>query len=310
MIETRSATSAWAWACPTCKRPIGAHGQQAACDGCGAVFLRRDGIWRFLSGAQQTTFESFEREYLTVRRNEGWGSEQPAYYRALPFEDLSGRFTTLWRIRAQSFSTLIDRVVTPREVQRPLTVLDLGAGNAWLAYRLAQRGHHVAAVDILVDAQDGLGAWRAYDAAFTPVQAAYEDLPFASGEADLAIFNGSLHYSTDYTNTLREALRVLRRDGTVVVLDSPFYADPSSGAGMVREREARFRRAYGFTSTALPSEHFLTPNRLEDVGRAVQLRWQVLWPHRGVGWLLRPWLARARGHREPARFPVIVGSRA
>jgi SAM-dependent methyltransferase len=308
MIDTRSTASAFAWACPACRRGIDAHERQATCGACGAIYPRRDGIWHFLSPEQAAAFEQFEREYLTVRRGEGWGSEQPEYYRALPWQDLSGQFVGLWRIRAQSFLTLLQNIVVPREGPRPLTVLDLGAGNGWLAYRLAQRGHHVAAVDILTDARDGLGAWHAYDAAFTPVQAAFDDLPLADHQADLAVFNGSLHYSADYVRSLREALRVLRRDGLIVVLDSPWYGDPRSGAGMVREREARFRRAYGFTSSGIDSEHFLTPSRLNALNSALQIRWRVLWPRRGWAWLLRPWLARARGHREPARFPVIVGS--
>src|SRR6266851_1452104 len=107
----------------------------------------------------------FVREYRTVRRAEGWGSHDPAYYRALPFRDLTGRFPGIWRIRARSFSTFMKHVVHPLEVQRHTTalrVLDLGAGCGWLAYRLAQRGHWVAALDLLDDPFDGLGAVRHY----------------------------------------------------------------------------------------------------------------------------------------------------
>ena len=59
--------------------------------------------------------------------------------------------------------------------------------------------------------------------------------------------------------TLRELLRVLRQGGTLVILDSPMYSDPTSGQRMVQEREARFLQTYGFASNALACEHFLTP---------------------------------------------------
>jgi predicted RNA methylase len=47
-----------------------------------------------------------------------------------------------------------------REASRPLDLLDLGAGTGWMSYRLALRGHHPVAVDLLNDDRDGLGAAR------------------------------------------------------------------------------------------------------------------------------------------------------
>ena len=124
-------------------------------------------------------FERFEHEYHTVRRAEGWGADNADYYRALPWRDLSGRFPKLWRIRARSFSALRDRVLSRLEARGALRVLDLGCGNGWLAYRLTQRGHQVAAIDVQLDPLDGLGAHTHYDASFTPVQAEFDRVPFA-----------------------------------------------------------------------------------------------------------------------------------
>src|SRR6188768_2275737 len=102
--------------------------------------------------------EQFTREYRTVRRAEGWGSSDAAYYRALPYRDLTGRFESIWRIRARSFDTFVSRVLPPlerRAAPEPLKVLDLGAGCGWLSYRLALRGHVVVALDLLDDRLDG-----------------------------------------------------------------------------------------------------------------------------------------------------------
>src|ERR1700730_4753391 len=57
----------------------------------------------------------FAREYTTVRRAEGWGSRDRAYYRALPYRDLSGRYAGIWRIRARSYATFVERVLEPLE---------------------------------------------------------------------------------------------------------------------------------------------------------------------------------------------------
>jgi SAM-dependent methyltransferase len=252
----------------------------------------------------------FKREYQTVRRAEGWGSTDSAYYRALPYRDLSGRFKAIWRIRARSYDTFVSDVLVPleRPPVRCLRVLDLGAGCGWLSYRLAQRGHMVLAVDLLDDRLDGLGARVHYDRQFGAVVAEFDRLPLPVAWANLVIFNASFHYSTSYLRTLRESQRVLARPGTLVLLDSPMYSDPTSGERMVYERESRFRGTYGFASNALPSEHYLTPARLEALARDLGLAWRVLRPR-------VPWRAAVerrvnglRARREPAHFPVIVGT--
>jgi SAM-dependent methyltransferase len=251
----------------------------------------------------------FTREYRTVRRAEGWGSHDGAYYRALPYQDLTGRFPGIWRIRARSYDTLVRQVIEPLEhsLGAHLELLDLGAGCGWLAHRLSLRGHRVAAVDLLDDPLDGLGATRHYATDLRPVLAEFDHLPLGAGRVDAVVFNASFHYSTDYAATLREALRVLRPRGTLVILDSPMYSDPTSGQRMVQERRARFLAAYGFASDALPSEHFLTPARLASLASTLGLSWQVHQP--GLDW--RSALGRTvggiRARREPARFPVIVG---
>jgi hypothetical protein len=75
---------------------------------------------------------------------------------------------------------------------------------------------------------------------------------------------------------------------------------------MVQEREARFVRTYGFASNALPSEQFLTPQRLAELASDLGLEWQIVTPR--LPW--RDALSRRvnglRARREPAQFPVLV----
>src|SRR5690606_9621320 len=140
-------------------------------------------------------------------------------------------------------------------------------------YRLAARGHQVVAVDLLTNPFDGLGGAIYYDVAFTPVQADFDCLPPERHQVDPAVINSSLHYATAAGATLREALRVTRRDGRLVVMDSPLYHDPASGAQMVREREAHFAARYGFRSDALPHVNFLTYQKLGALAEALGLKW-------------------------------------
>src|SRR6476620_3695393 len=91
----------------------------------------------------------FVREYGRIRECEGRGSESPEYYRALPYLDLTGRNSGQWSMRARSFDYFARRILP----KTPCDILDLGEGNCWLSYRLAERGHRPVAVDIFPDAR-------------------------------------------------------------------------------------------------------------------------------------------------------------
>ena len=322
-------TTSLHFACPRCRAALEETGpDELRCPDDGLRFQRIDGIWRFLLPGRAAYFEQFIRDYETVRRAEGRGGD-PDYYRALPYLELTGRKSpdcaagvvpaalrtdgttpSGWRIRAASFDAFFGQVFRPLErPDAPLTVLDLGAGNGWLSNRLAKRGHRLAAVDLMTNDFDGLGCHRYFDSTFTPAQAEFEHLPFREGSADLVIFNASLHYAVDFGVTLAEALRVLAPDGRLVILDSPFYHDASSGAQMVQEREAQFLKQYGFRSNALPSKNYLTYDALKELGSTLNMHWQILTPFYGLSWALKPLKASLLRRREPAKFHVVVGMR-
>ncbi len=297
------------FACPVCHAQLTAVGDDAfQCPNEGFIYTRTGGIWRFLPEGRAAYFKQFVREYETVRMKEGRGSTDPAYYRSLPFIDLTGRWQKDWNIRTRTFRALLEKVVKPLEAsaQRPLKILDIGAGNGWLSHRLSLRGHLLAAVDVLTNEFDGLGAFIRYDTQWVPVQAEMNALPFTKGQVDLLIYNASFHYSLGYSSTLKEALRVLTPNGTLAILDSPVYSLPSSGIQMVSEREANFTKQYGFPSNAIPSENFLTLQRLENLKEELGLPWRIITPFYGLRWVLRPFWSRLTGRREPARFHIIV----
>ncbi|MEM6337029.1 MAG: methyltransferase domain-containing protein [Bacteroidota bacterium] len=261
-----------------------------------------------LSPERLDALQPFIDEYAQVRHAEGRGSNDPAYYRALPYQDLTGRHSKAWAIRAAGFRAFLRGVVQPLELWRgrPLDVLDLGSGNGWLSYRMAERGHRAVAVDLQTNAFDGLGASVHYDHAFETLQAEFDDLPFGEARFDLVVFNASIHYATDYDCVLTEALRVLRPEGRLVVLDSPVYEDGASGRQMIEEREAYFERTFGTASTHVPSRYYLTFDELGELSRRHDLRMRHVRPRYPLRWRLRPWIARGLQRREPATFGVFA----
>jgi ubiquinone/menaquinone biosynthesis C-methylase UbiE len=311
-VKATFSTDCFSFVCPACGELLSqVSAELMVCKNEGRKYPLQDGIWRFLTTERLTYFQQFIQEYETVRRLEGRGSDDPQFYRSLPEKDLTGRFVEGWKIRARSYQALIHQLQLPdgTDHRSPLKILDLGAGNGWLSYRLTRYGCQVAAVDLHTDEFDGLGAARHYDRSFTCVQAEFDRLPFINDQADLVIFNASLHYSLDFCHTLREALRVLKNDGKAIVLDSPIYRDSSSGQQMVIEREKAFTRQFGFPSNSLPFENYLTYQRLEELAASLQIKWSVIKPFYNLSWSLRPWMARLRNRREPATFALLIAER-
>lgn len=255
----------------------------------------------------------FREAYAEHRAIEGRGAGGIDELLALPYLD-AGPQADQWRVRARSYDRFVDAVLEPyarRASPRPVHVLDLGAGNGWLCYRMRRRGHRATAVDIRADDVDGLGAADAYrrhlPRMFGRVQASFDALPLAADSVDIAVFNASLHYALDLRRTLAEAARVVARGGRVVILDSPFYGSTEAGEAMVTEKREGAEARYGERAdalTSLPFVEYLTRDRLASASADLGLEWRrhrVWYPLR---YELRPLLARLRGRRPPSRFDV------
>jgi ubiquinone/menaquinone biosynthesis C-methylase UbiE len=251
----------------------------------------------------------FLSEYRQIRYAEGRGSDNPAYYRALPYRDLTNRNSAMWEMRSKTYRYFERKVLgaMERDRGRPLNILDLGAGNGWMSYRLALRNHQPVALDIFSDSRDGLLAARHYPRNFSLLEADFGSLPFEKNSFDLALFNSSFHYSIDYAATLAEVRRCLRSSGAVVILDSPVYRRREDGERMASERHQEFAARYGFASNAIPSIEFLDEPMLAHLAETLKLQWKIWRPWYGWRWHLRPLKAWLRSGRPPSRFWILVG---
>ncbi len=246
--------------------------------------------------------DEFAARYGRFRDAEGRSPISPAAIRALPYDDVSGQLSAMWVERATSY----DRFVSATAELAPGTMVDVGAGCGWLALRMSEMGWSAAAVDVNVDVGDGLGAASPFADEVFLARAAMERLPFGSNSIDLVVFNASLHYGADVRGCLDEAVRVLDPDGTLVVMDSPVYADPLAGEAMVAEFAAH-AEAEGRQAVELAGPGFVTEAdlwALQD-NRAVA----HVGRHGDVGGLVgavRGAIGRRRAGREVAKRPVIV----
>jgi ubiquinone/menaquinone biosynthesis C-methylase UbiE len=230
----------------------------------------------------------FVEDYRRLRLAEGLASSDPRFARELPFRDVTGRNAAIWRVRALHYALLRGCLAL---LPRSRRVLDLGAGNGWLARRLAG-SHQVTAAD--VDATDtGLGAlddprvWR--------VRADLEALPLRNGSFDVVISAAALHYAVELPRALGEIARVLRSGGALLLADSPFYPD-----ALARHRAwQRTLRYYAEAGTPGLAHRYRGLTREELDGSGL-FRFVTVSPG------FSPWAALRR-REVGARLPVLLG---
>jgi SAM-dependent methyltransferase len=257
----------------------------------------------------EPALDLFAREYARHRAGEGRGYRDETLFE-LPFVK-TGPHAAQWAVRARTFEAFMAEVLRPqaRLSRTPLTVVDLGAGNGWLSYRVAIDGHRVFALDVRNDDVDGLGAAEPFllrAPSMRRIVGPFEEVPLASGSVDIAVFNASLHYATDLGAVLREAERVIRSGGLIVIMDSPFYRSEADGLTMVAEKREQFG-GQAEVLMALPFIEFLTRERLRDASPELEwIRHRVRYP---LGYELRPLLAAIKGKRRPSRFDLWVARR-
>ncbi|HYZ87164.1 MAG TPA: metalloregulator ArsR/SmtB family transcription factor [Bryobacteraceae bacterium] len=133
------------------------------------------------------------------------------------FDELAGRFGRDY-VPGRSWKGLAEMLL---RLLPPLTIADLGAGEATMSLLLAQRAKHVIAVDSSPKMVE-FGAEVARRNGVSNLeyrQGDLEALPIADAEVDLALLHQSLHHALHPARSVAEAWRILKPGGRIVVMD-------------------------------------------------------------------------------------------
>ena len=169
----------------------------------------------------------------------------------LYFDELAGKFGRQY-VPGRSWKGVAEMLL---RLLPPMVIADLGAGEGTLSQLLAQGARQVVAVDNSEKMVE-FGSRLAAEHGLTNLeyrQGDLEALPIEDGAVDLAIFSQSLHHAQHPGRAAKEAYRILRPGGRVVVLDliqhhfeeaREMYADLWLGFSQVEV--IGFLRASGF----------------------------------------------------------------
>ena len=282
------------------------HDGEHLVDPDGARHTCDDGIWDLLRPDRRPAIERFVGPYARIRSLEQRTPLTAEAVAALPYRDLAGGQDAAWAERAASYDRF--RSALAELAPTPGRMVDVGAGCAWLAARLATDGWSAAAVDVTVEAA-GLAAARLHPQPLLLLRAEMDALPFAPASVDLVVLNAALHYAPDVGGALDEAIRVLHPGGVLAVLDSPVFRDADAGRRMVEEFAAETLARHGAEAAPLPGPGFVTVADLEDLRRRHRpATWQQLGGRRGLTGAVRRRIGARRAGRETADRPLLLAT--
>jgi SAM-dependent methyltransferase len=175
-----------------------------------------------LDDESRASADVFAERYRALRIQEGWvdpTGQQP-----------DGGRPELWR-RSKSVSSAARILASEWPLPAGRVVADIGSGTGW-AHSLFD-GFGVIAIDILPTTPTGVALH---------VRADLRKLPLRDGTIDVAFYSASLHYAP-VGDAVREAARVLRPGGLILVVDSPVYAGTRSQAKATARSSAYYAGA-------------------------------------------------------------------
>src|ERR1700678_3476980 len=133
------------------------------------------------------------------------------------FDDMAGRLGREY-VPGRSWQSIAEALL---QLDPPLVIADLGAGEGAFSLLLAQRARQAMAVDNS-DRMVELGSALARKQGVPALEYRKGDMeavPIADGSVDLALFSQSLHHALHPDRAIAEAWRILKPGGRVAILD-------------------------------------------------------------------------------------------
>jgi ubiquinone/menaquinone biosynthesis C-methylase UbiE len=194
-----------------------------------------------MTPGKYTATSEFEKLYIRLRDKEGrmYSDEE---LKNLPETAETHSHFTEWQIRKESSEKLINHLT---KKNMPLEILEIGCGNGWLSHRLSLiPGSKVIGTDInFTEIQQAARVFQHVpNLHFMYVQ--IEPGVFKEKKFDVIVFAASIQYFASFNDTIKKALRLLKPEGEIHIVDSNFYA--SDDVSEAKHRSVLYYEAAGF----------------------------------------------------------------
>lgn len=177
----------------------------------------------------------FEDNYIELRKKENWIADNETL-RSLPDVSKKNANYKLWMMRKDTAQRFSKYLTEKRTVNK---ILDLGCGNGWFSNMLAQHTHTeiVCGVDInFTELRQAVTVFRSKKLYWLYADIFQEELP--KNFFDVITLNASFQYFSNAEITIQSLLALLKPDGEIHILDSPFYSLREKGKA--KERSANY----------------------------------------------------------------------
>ncbi|MCX6199157.1 MAG: methyltransferase domain-containing protein [Bacteroidetes bacterium] len=191
----------------------------------------------------------FEMTYLQTREKEGWLFSNTTV-KNLPAVEKGKPNWKMWRMRNNSSTRLCNYLKKKNE---PLNILEIGSGNGWFsnAMKRACPAANVFGLDInLNELKQAAEVFNGENIFWLYANLYETNLP--KKYFDVIVLNASLQYFESLQSLLQRLFEILKEDGEIHLLDSPFYA-PHEIAGAKKRSEEYFER---INSSAMKSYYY------------------------------------------------------
>jgi SAM-dependent methyltransferase len=194
-----------------------------------------DGVW-FHNHSE--VLSGFEKEYFAVREKENRMLSDDDV-KQLPNHKSTQALEREWNMRAHSYQWFYNQLA---QLEKPLSVLEVGCGNGWIVAGLAALSNVKSIVGLDKNAIELWQAARCFSA--DKITWLYGDVfsdLIIPQSFDVIYLAAAVQYFPDLTALVEKLRTLLKPDGVIYLWDSPFY-DEKDRAGAAQRSKAYYEK--------------------------------------------------------------------
>ena len=190
-----------------------------------------------------TAETDFEKHYLQVRQAEGRILTVPEIQN-LPETPDSYRHHQEWNQRKKSTRRLLQYITN----KKPCKILDIGCGNGWFLYKVADSASVLTGIDVnqleLNLAAEALSGLNQVDLIYGDVFEVSFKVSY-----DIILLNACVQYFEDFFKLIQRLKSLLAPGGEIHIVDSPFYINKTE-AQAAKDRSSNYYQNKGVPEMA------------------------------------------------------------